>query len=254
MSAGASFTDQFEDPRITDQFCRKLPGTPPLVLVGVVHDHPSSIGRVERILEAIHPKTLALELPPAAVPLYRREARRSAPPERVGGEMIAAIRAATVNISPADENERPVAPEIVGIDGPNLSMIRRLCTRVLTERVSLETTRRLLASLRRATGTAISSRIAATVSNATATTLTGVEPLEYSCSPTDPPTTQATHERNHVAGVNLFLDQGNSSATDYRDEAREASMIERLESLRKDGPVVAIVGVDHLETLADALA
>ncbi|MFP8891412.1 hypothetical protein ACLI4U_16835 [Natrialbaceae archaeon A-CW2] len=253
MSAGASFADQFEDPRVTDQFCRKLPGTPSLILVGVVHDHPASIARVERILEATHPKTLALELPPAAVDLYRREACRSAPPERVGGEMTAAIRAATVNTQSADENERPVTPEIVGIDGPNLSMIRRLCTRVLTERISLETTRRLLSGIGRATGTAVSCRVAATVSNATATTLT--EPsLEYSCSPTDPPTTQATHERNHVAGVNLFLDQGGSSATDYRDEAREASMIERLESVRNDGPVVAIVGVDHLETLADALA
>lgn len=252
MSAEPSFTEQFDDPRITAQFCRYLSGPSPLVLVGVVHDHPASIARVKGVLEAVNPDTVALELPPAAVPLYRTYAREPADQLQFGGEMTAAIRTATTD---TDGSESHTESEIVGIDGPNWSIVRRLCSRVLADRVAPSTARRLLSSLSGATRTAVTCRVAATLSNATSMTVSHDDPIEYDCSPSDQPSVQATHERRHVAGVRLFLQQGDdSTATAYRDEAREACMVEHLESLSEDGSVVAVVGIDHLDPLEQVLS
>ncbi len=89
--------ESFDDPRITEQFCRHLEGSAgDLILLGVVHDHPASVARVERVLEAVDPDVLALELPSAALPLYRTYAAGGADESdspRFGGEMSAAIRA-----------------------------------------------------------------------------------------------------------------------------------------------------------------
>ncbi|MFC6768739.1 hypothetical protein ACFQE6_28125, partial [Natrinema soli] len=77
MDESPSVSESFDDPRITPQFCRRLPdSTGDLVLLGVVHDHPASIARVERVLQRVEPETLALELPPVAMPLYRIYARK----------------------------------------------------------------------------------------------------------------------------------------------------------------------------------
>ena len=84
-----------EDPRLDEEYLRCLPGTDrhgPVLLVGVVHDHPASIARVVRMVETFPPDTLALELPPLAMPLFRRYAADSQQPPRLGGEMSAAIQ------------------------------------------------------------------------------------------------------------------------------------------------------------------
>ncbi|MDQ2050616.1 hypothetical protein RBH26_08960 [Natronolimnohabitans sp. A-GB9] len=246
MDESPPFAASFDDPRITTQFCRRVTGpSGDVTLLGVVHDHPASIARVERVLESVDPETVALELPSAALPLYRAYARdgsTEAPP-RFGGEMSAAIRAA------ADAT-------VVGIDAPNWSFVRRLVTRLIADRVSPATARRVLSGLSGATREALTCRVAATLTHATSMTVACDDPIEYDCDHDDPPERQAAHERSHVASIQALLGsvQTDESALTYRDETRERCMIDRLEELRSsDGDVVAVVGVDHLETLADAL-
>ncbi|MXV61693.1 hypothetical protein GS429_06365 [Natronorubrum sp. JWXQ-INN-674] len=248
MDESPPFAASFDDPRITTQFCRRVAGSDgDCFLLGVVHDHPASIARVETVLEAVEPDTLALELPTAALPLYRAYARDGTDdsPPRFGGEMSAAIDAAT-------------AADVVGIDAPNWSFLRRLVTRLIADRVSTATARRVISGLGGATREALTCRVAATLTHATSMTIACDDPIEYECDHDDSPERQAAHERSHVAGVQALLGsvQTDDSALTYRDETRERCMIDRLEELREttDGDVVAVVGVDHLETLADSLA
>ena len=248
MDESPSLAASFDDPRITTQFCRRVAGqSSDLVLLGVVHDHPASVARVERVLEAVDPETVALELPSAALPLYRAYARDDPDegPPRFGGEMSAAIRA---------------APEatVVGIDAPNWSFVRRLVTRLIADRVRPATARRVLSGLGGATREAVTCRVAATLTHATSMTVACDDPIEYDCDHTDTPDRQAAHERSHVASVQALLGsvESETTALTYRDETRERCMIDRLENLRQttEGDVVAVVGVDHLETLAEALS
>ena len=66
----APLVDRIDDPRVTDRWCRRGPATN-VTLLGVVHDHPASVARARIVAEAMGPDVLALELPAAAVPLYR---------------------------------------------------------------------------------------------------------------------------------------------------------------------------------------
>ncbi|MFP8952883.1 hypothetical protein ACLI4Z_07925 [Natrialbaceae archaeon A-arb3/5] len=248
MDDFASFPASFDDPRITDRFCRRLRGSSgDLYLLGVVHDHPASIGRVRRVLESVEPDFLALELSTAALPLYRAYARdeagNEAAPPRFGGEMSAAIRAA------------PDA-DLVGIDAPNWSFLRRLVTRLIADRVAPATAKRVISSLGGATREVLACRVAATLTHATSMTVTRDDPIEYDCTREDSPADQAAHERSHVASVQALLGsvETDGSALAYRDETRERCMIDRLETIRTRGDTVAVVGIDHLETLATELA
>lgn len=234
--------DTFDDPRVSPSFYRHCPGEAGDVLVlGVVHDHPASVGRVETVLERLDPTTLALELPSAALPLYRAYASRSGDDThpRVGGEMSAAIAATDA--------------QVAGIDAPSWSFLRRLVTRLVADRVRLSTARRVLSSLGGATRTALSCRLAATMTDPTAR-CGNDDAVDYGVNHTDSPARQAAHERSHVSGVTALLRATEADPKRYRDETREACMIDRLERLREDGDVVAVVGVDHLEPLADALS
>jgi pheromone shutdown protein TraB len=244
MARSPPFAASFDDPRITEQFCRRIDGqTDDLILLGVVHDHPASIARVECILEAVDPDVLALELPPATIPLYRAYARDGASPPRFGGEMSAAIRTA------------PDAT-VTGIDAPNVAFLRRLVRRLVTERASASTVRRLFSSLGGATREVLRCRVAATLTRATSMTVASDDPIQYNCDYADPPERQAAHERSHVASVQALL--GSVDATDsaltYRDETREECMADQLEELRSRGDVVAVVGVDHLDPIETALS
>ena len=239
------FDELPDDPRLGEPFCRQVSGAAGDVSVlGVVHDHPASVARVELALERLEPAVLALELPPAALGLYRSYATESGTDgrPRFGGEMSAAIAAA------------PTETSVVGIDAPNWSFCRRLAARLVADRVQPSTARRVVAGLGGATRTALSCRLAATLTAATSLTVAADDPVSYDCSPTDPPAHQADHERAHVAAVRALLDDGEPDAVSYRDETREECMIDRLRELRQRGDVVAVVGIDHLEPIADALA
>lgn len=232
----------YDDPRVDPQRLRRISGDDDdLLLVGVVHDHPASIARVQRVLEATRPDVLALELPPAAIELYRTYAGEgSTPPER-GGEMSAAIEAAS-------------EATVVGIDAPNPSYVGRLFTRLVADRASPTTTRRVVSGLTSATREAIACRLAATLPEAASRAIAPTDRIEYAVDAEDAPQRQVDHERAHVATVQALLASGSGDALRYRDETREACMIDRLEDLRARGDVVAIVGVDHLEALEAGLS
>ncbi|THE65409.1 hypothetical protein D8Y22_09535 [Salinadaptatus halalkaliphilus] len=239
----ADFPASFDDPRITDQFCRHIPGSAgDLVLLGVVHDHPASVARVECVLESIQPSVLAVELPPAALPLYRAYARGGDDSPQFGGEMSAAIRAAG-------------NADVVGIDAPNWSFLRRLVTRLVADRVSPTTARRVVSSVGGATRDALTCRVAATLTHATSMTIDRDDAIEYDCTAADPPADQAAHERSHVSSVQALLQSVDTDGTAlaYRDETREHCMIDRLETLPERGDVVAVVGVDHLDAIENGL-
>ncbi|AHG00130.1 hypothetical protein HALLA_16320 [Halostagnicola larsenii XH-48] len=242
--AASSIASEVDDPRVTDRFCRSVRRPPgDVVLLGVVHDHPASVGRVRAVLERTEPDILALELPSAAVPLYRAYARDERTPPRFGGEMSAAIDA----VSNAD---------ITGIDAPNWPFFRRLVARLVADRVSPSTARRVVSSLGGATRDALTCRVAATITDATSITVACDEPISYSCTHDDDPETQAAHERAHVSGVRALLagTGGTTSSLAYRDETRERCMLEQLRAHRERGSVVAVVGADHLDALEDGLA
>lgn len=252
VDVSGSVAATVDDPRVTEAFCRRLvpersPADGPtggaVTLLGVVHDHPASIGRVETVLDRLEPEVIALELPRAAVPLYRVYARGSLDADgrpRFGGEMSAAIRAAP-------------SADVVGVDAPSWSFVRELTSRLVEDRVPPSTASRLLASLGGATRTALTCRLAATVTARTSVTVTTDEPRTYDCTLAESPTRQAEHERTHVATVRALLSAGDGEARRYRDETRESCMIDRLRSCRRRGDVVAVVGVDHLDALVAGL-
>ncbi|WIV68065.1 hypothetical protein [Natrialbaceae archaeon AArc-T1-2] len=238
--ADSSFAATFDDPRVDPRFCRRISGDDgDVFLVGVVHDHPASVARVRSVLESVRPAVLALELPSAAIDLYRMYAREDATPPRFGGEMSAAIQAA------------PDA-DVVGIDAPNWSFLRRLIARLVADRVPLETAKRVMSGLGSATREAMTCRLAATVTRTTAMTVACDDRIEYAVDHADPPARQAAHERTHVAGVRALIGDDNGASA-YRDETRERCMVDRLESIRNRGDVVAVVGIDHLEALETAI-
>ncbi len=234
----SSIAAAFDDPRISPTFVRTGEN---LLLIGVVHDHPASIARVSTLLEAAPPDILALELPSVAVPLYRSYASESRWPPRVGGEMSAGIA-------------RAPGAKVVGIDGPNWLFLRRLLARLVAERVPFQTARTLIKSVVSASREALTCRLAATVCSVTSLTVIAQSPIEYDCKITDSPTKQATHEQAHLSAVRTLLAGGDRPTVRYRDETREACMIDRLEGLRSQGTVAAIVGVHHLDSLEVGIA
>lgn len=291
MDEPSSFAASFDDPRVSAPFCRRyVDERGSLLLVGVVHDHPASVGRVRTILERDQPDVLALELPPLALSLYRRYAKTNADPPRFGGEMSAAIEAA------------PTAT-VEAIDAPNMRFFTHLIERLITDRPSRSTIRRVGWSLLGATRAALTCRLAASLPTATSSTIIPDEPRTYTCSETDPPARQAAHERAHVAGIRALIgasspppdrsiesgstvqspdrdpdvsdvsDTDRTTAADadritasigtrskvspptanaamYRDRIRERTMADAISRLRARGDVVAIVGFDHLDRIA----
>jgi len=234
-----------EDPRTTGENVRLLdaPGDDcnDVVLVGVVHDHPASKHRVRTTVDDVEPDVLAVELPPLAVPLFERYATDERFPPVFGGEMSAAIRAAETDA-------------VVGIDGPAPGFLLRLVRNLRREDSSASTVRRTLAGLASVTRHAVTCRLAASVA-----ALTPVRPavdgrVDHDCGPDDDPREQAADERDQIrrarAAMSVF---GPSRATRLRDETREAHMASRLSTLRKDGRTVAVVGIDHLDAVADRL-
>src|SRR6056297_2195481 len=104
-----SAEDALTDPRMNDEYVRRLPDAG-VTLVGVVHDHPASVHRAREVVRERDPDVVALEAPPLAMPLYETYARESRTPPTFGGEMSAAAQAA-----------REEDAEVVGIDGPTVA-------------------------------------------------------------------------------------------------------------------------------------
>lgn len=233
-----------EDPRLSDEYVRELPGgdeSGDLVLVGVVHDHPASKYRAKTVVESVEPDVLALELPPVAVPLYEEYSADDRTPPAFGGEMSAAVQAASTD-------------RVEGIDGPTLGFLVELLGTLSRSGATWRTVRSVLRSLAAITGTAARCRLAASLSRRAGVRVEVDAPTVYDCRWTDEPHTQAEDERDQVrrarAVANVF---GTPDAVRVRETVRETHMAERLSTLRGEGSVVAVVGIDHLEPLVELL-
>lgn len=232
------------DPRLRDDHVRELPGSGEagdLVIVGVVHDHPASKYRAKSVVEAVEPDVLALELPPIAVPLYEEYADDDRTPPAFGGEMSTAVQAAATD-------------RVAGVDGPTLRFLVLLAGALYRDGASPGTVRTVLRSFATVTRRSVRCRLAAWVSRRTGLRVEVDSPTVYDCRWNDDPNAQAEDERDQVrrarAVANVF---GTPDAVSVRETVREAHMAERLSSLRRAGPVVAVVGLDHLEPLVALL-
>lgn len=211
-----------------------------VTLVGVVHDHPASVSRVRRVVEATEPAVLALELPPLAVPLYEAHAAGAETPPALGGEFSAAVDAASTD-------------DVVGIDGPSLGFARRYLGLLARERVSPAVAGRSLRSLLSATWTAASCRAAARVTRGTPLRVGVGSVTPHGASWTDPPAERAADERREIRSAVAVQDSLEPPPPSrYRSRTRERHMADRLSTVRQRGDVVAVVGAGHFTRLSDA--
>lgn len=235
--------DGTTDPRL-ERYLRCHPGDGDrgaVLLVGVAHDHPSSMARVARVLERVTPEVLALELPSLAVPLFRLYASDDHVPPRLGGEMSTAIQTAG-------------DVRIVGIDGPNAEYLRLLLRRMISDRFSSGEIFELGRDVVRGMGHALACRVGAVVGRTTPHTPKVYTHIRYDSTLFDSPRIQAKSELDHVTERQSFLRAIElPRATAVIDEAREESMATRLTELRSEGDVVAVVGIEHLGTLCGRL-
>ena len=78
---------------------------------------------------------------------------------------------------------------------------------------------------------------------------------DYGTTPGDPPDVQVADERRHRSRSRSLLRAIERPHADrILDGARERAMVRRLAALADDGDVVAVVGFEHLDTVADGLA
>jgi pheromone shutdown protein TraB len=231
-----------DDPRLTGEQVRRVPGPAgTATLVGVVHDHPASVHRVQAVVESVAPVTLALELPPAAVGLYEAYARGGRSPPAFGGEMSAAIQAAQTD-------------HVVGVDGPSTGFVRELVRQLHREEASLPTVRRAATGVLSAARDAAVCRAAESLAATTSLRVAVGESAPHDTDRADPPAEQAADEqrtrRRSAAALAAFEAP---PSVQVQDAAREAHMAARLRALRQQGDVVAVVGAAHLAPVADRI-
>lgn len=233
-----------DDPRLTGEHVRRIAAREdrcPVTLVGAVHDHPASAYRARRVVEASDPDALALELPPLAVPLFEKHAATEGALPRSGCEFAAAIRTAATD-------------RVVGIDGPSAAFVRRFAGRLARDRPPARTVRSAVRSLWSVSKHAVSCRIGAAVAGLTDLAVGVKNPVEHGCTRADDPAVQADDERTQVRRAMTVANAlGGDAAGGLRQATREAHMAARLRDLRQDGSVTAVVGIAHLDAVAEAI-
>lgn len=231
------------DPRCNEEFVETVDAGrgAPIHLVGVVHDHPASAHRARTIVESHRVDVLALELSPIALPLFEAYADDPSKPPGLGGEFSAAVRAAG-------------DAEVVGIDGPNRRFLTTLVRAFATGTHSASTVRRVLRGIATVTRQAAACRLAASVTRRTSLTVEVGERVTHECDRTDTPEAQAADEAAQVRRAESVLAAlARPPAVRLRDETREESMARALDDLCEEGEVVAVVGVGHLDAVAERL-
>lgn len=224
------------DPRVHSKTIRRIEGdSSPVILVGVVHDHPASVSRVTSVVDAVDPETIAVEVPSPMVPVYANDRHRA------GGEVAAAITA------------DPSIP-VEGIDIPHTGAIRSFIEEFQTRPVDPRTALRTLRSAARMTahvGAASLSRLGLPGAPSVGQLERG---HEYEISHDASPARQADHERAHIRRSTALLDSLEPPPeTAFLDAVRERYMADRLASLRQAGPVVCVVGFSHLAGIEERL-
>lgn len=224
----------------TDVDAAQSAGT--VTLVGVVHEHPASVHRVRTVVDRRDPAVLALELPPAAIRLYVDYAADDGTSPAYGGEMSAAIQAASTD-------------RVVGIDGPSTAFLGRLAATLVRERPDRDAVRGILGGLAAATKEAAACAVVGAVASRTSIDLAVGRPVAHACGHHDDADTQAADEDRQIRRARAVMDAiAPSGAARYRDAVREAHMATRLESLRRGSDVVAVVGYGHLDAVAERLS
>ncbi|WP_208023556.1 hypothetical protein [Halorussus pelagicus] len=231
-----------DDPRMSDEYVRTVSDSEgDVTLVGVVHDHPASVHRARAVVRERDPAVVALESPPLAVPLYETYARDSQTPPTFGGEMSAAAQAAS-----------DIGAEVVGIDAPTLEFFPRLIRNCRAAGASLGTLRRVASGVTSVTRHALTCRLAAAVADRTALRVEVDAPVDHDCSRSDPPAVQARDERAQARRSRSLLRAFDPPRpVRLRDETREECMADELRALCERGETVAIVGLDHLDRVAE---
>ncbi|GAA0531181.1 hypothetical protein ABNG02_01835 [Halorubrum ejinorense] len=232
----------YDDPRLTGDHRRSIETpTGAVTLIGTVHDHPASAFRARTVVANESPDVLALELPPLSLPLFERYAEATRTPPPFGGEASAAIQAAATD-------------RVVGIDGPTLPFLRRLAATLYREDRSLETLPGVVDGLASVTRNAVRCRFAGALAAATSVRVEADSPVAYDVDRTDDPRRQAASERDQIDRARAVMDAFEPSrAASFSDDVREAHMADRLDALRDDGDVVAVVGRHHLDRVAERL-
>ncbi len=230
-----------DDPRLSAEYVRVLDDgeEPPVVLVGVVHDHPASVYRARTVVDAVEPSALALELPDALVPLFTSYAADGT----TGGEMAAAIDAADA----ADT-------DVVGIDAPDVGSARALLATFRSNESSVKDVVRTLRAFGQLTVETVRGRLrAAGIPAGWLGKVPGTSQA-FDASSADAPSEQAAHESAHVRQSTSLLRTFEVPApTRLLDDAREQYMVDRLTALRGES-VVGVVGYSHLDEVARGLA
>lgn len=267
------------DPRLGDDYWRVVSadaGRGATVLVGVVHDHPASSHRVASVVRAVDPDAVALELPALAVPYFEpadgdgdadAAVGTGAPRERGGvvpdgGTTVDALDASDGGAaddagSPASDGgemraavgaAREVAADVVAVDTFDWRYFLRFWRRARGGDASPSTVRRALGNVAAVATTAWGVRFGR------ATGRPDGDAADYGVDATDDPATQAENERSHVARGRSLLGAFERPPGDVLfDETREANMAANIDALRETGTVVAVVGMAHLDAVADHL-
>ncbi|USZ74416.1 hypothetical protein NGM07_13285 [Halorussus vallis] len=234
------------DPRLNAEYTLTVPGTGDdhdVTLVGAVHDHPASVYRAREVVSDREPAAVALEIPPLALPLYLNYAEDARTPPAFGGEMSAAAQAA-----------RECDADVVGVDAPRRGFLARLVRNCRREAVSAGTLRRVLSGTASVTRHALACRAVAVLGDRTGLRVEVDSPVEHDCDRTDPPEVQARDERRQAdRSLSLLRAFDPPRPVELRDATREECMADRIRSLRRDGDVVAVVGLDHLDGLSELL-
>ncbi|SEV90457.1 hypothetical protein [Halobacterium jilantaiense] len=222
-----------DDPRLDGQYVRLVDATPePVVLVGVVHDHPASVYRARRTVAALDPGVVALEAPDAVTPVFASHARAG---DATGGEMTAAVAAA----GDAD---------VVGVDAPSRGTLSSLAAVLADDKPGPSAVAGTLRSLARIGAHAARDRLRA--AGVPARWLGGEfdRAQEYDCATTDPASEQAADETARLErSTSLLRAFDPPPATRVLDAVRERQMGRRIAGLAADDVVVAVVGFSHLD-------
>ena len=228
------------DPRLDGQYVRLVDAAPePVVLVGVVHDHPASVYRARQTVDAIDPDVVALEAPDAVTPLFASRARADS---SLGGEMTAAVGAA----GDAD---------VVGVDAPGRGTLRSLAAVFADSRPSAPAVAGTLRNLARIGAHAARGRLQA--AGVPARWLGGEfdRSQEYDCTAADPAGEQAAHEASRLErSTSLLRAFDPPPATRVLDAVRERQMGRRVAALAADDLVVAVVGFSHLDGVENEIS
>lgn len=238
----ADMTTLLSDPRVEPDQLRVFDGPEhPAVIVGCVHDHPSSVYRVRALVESLVPDIVAVELPGLAVPLFERVGREAGERLSAGGEMSAALAAGEA-----------VDARRVGIDTLDLRFARSLVRELRQESPSLSTLKRVFDAVSNVGGHALSCRLSAALGRYGTPTPVRKRSYDHEVDRSTPPIEQAADEQRQLTrSLSVLRALERPVADDVVDAARERTMVENLASLRESGSVVAVVGFDHLSGITD---